>query len=64
MSNGAYVLTEHLPQERSVRERNTMYWDNENTIVEKVVALVINDENVALYYLREHSSFFGVYNTT
>ena len=25
-----------------------MYWDNENTIVEKVVALVINDENVAL----------------
>ncbi|TLP65765.1 peptide ABC transporter substrate-binding protein [Parasedimentitalea maritima] len=48
VSNGAYVLTEHLPQERSVRERNTMYWDNENTIVDKVVALVINDENVAL----------------
>ncbi|AZV79934.1 peptide ABC transporter substrate-binding protein [Parasedimentitalea marina] len=48
VSNGAYILTEHLPQERSVRERNTMYWDNENTIVDKVVALVINDENVAL----------------
>jgi len=48
VSNGAYVLTEHLPQERSVRERNTMYWDNENTIIDKVVALVINDENVAL----------------
>ncbi len=48
VSNGAYVLTEHLPQERSVRERNEMYWDNENTIIEKVVALVINDENVAL----------------
>lgn len=48
VSNGAYVLTEHLPQERSVRERNAMYWDNENTIVDKVVALVINDENVAL----------------
>ena len=48
VSNGAYVLTEHLPQERSVRERNTMYWDNANTVVEKVVALVINDENVAL----------------
>ncbi|MEO0990077.1 MAG: peptide ABC transporter substrate-binding protein [Pseudomonadota bacterium] len=48
VSNGAYVLTEHLPQERSVRERNPMYWDNENTIIEKVVALVINDENVAL----------------
>ncbi|EEX11468.1 periplasmic murein peptide-binding protein [Ruegeria lacuscaerulensis ITI-1157] len=48
VSNGAYVLTEHLPNERSVRERNPMYWDNENTIIDKVVALVINDENVAL----------------
>ncbi len=48
VSNGAYVLTEHLPNERSVRERNAMYWDNDNTIIEKVVALVINDENVAL----------------
>lgn len=48
VSNGAYVLTEHLPNERSVRERNPMYWDNYNTIIDKVVALVINDENVAL----------------
>lgn len=48
VSNGAYVLTEHLPNERSVRERNAMYWDNDSTIVDKVVALVINDENVAL----------------
>ncbi len=48
VSNGAYVLTEHLPNERSVRERNPMYWNNDNTIIEKVVALVINDENVAL----------------
>ena len=48
VSNGAYVLTEHLPNERSVRERNTMYWNNGATIIDKVVALVINDENVAL----------------
>lgn len=48
VSNGAYVLTEHLPQERSVRSRNEMYWDNDNTIIDQVVALVINDENVAL----------------
>ena len=27
VSNGAYVLTEHIPNERSVRERNPMYWD-------------------------------------
>lgn len=48
VSNGAYVLTEHVPNERSVRERNEMYWDNENTVIDKVTALVINDENVAL----------------
>ncbi|SFB13159.1 oligopeptide transport system substrate-binding protein [Poseidonocella pacifica] len=48
VSNGAYILTEHLPQERSVRERNEMYWDNENTIIDRTIALVINDENVAL----------------
>jgi oligopeptide transport system substrate-binding protein len=48
VSNGAYILTEHIPSERSVRERNPMYWDNEHTIIEKVVALVINDENQAL----------------
>jgi oligopeptide transport system substrate-binding protein len=48
VSNGAYVLTEHVPQERSVRARNEMYWDNDNTIIEEVTALVINDENVAL----------------
>ncbi|MEM1373626.1 MAG: peptide ABC transporter substrate-binding protein [Pseudomonadota bacterium] len=48
VSNGAYVLTEHNLAERSVRERNKMYWDNDNTIIEKVVSLVINDENVAL----------------
>ena len=48
VSNGAYMLTEHVPQEKLVRERNANYWDNENTIIEKVTSLVINDENVAL----------------
>ena len=48
VGNGAYVLTERIPSERSVRSRNTMYWDNANTIIEQVVALVINDENAAL----------------
>lgn len=48
VSNGAYVLTEHVPQEKLVRSRNEMYWDNENTIIETVTSLVINDENVAL----------------
>ena len=48
VSNGAYVLTEHVPNERSVREKNPMYWDADNVILEKTVALVINDENTAL----------------
>ena len=48
VSNGAYVLTEHIPNERSVRERNPMYWNNAATIIDKTVALVINDENTAL----------------
>ncbi|RYH02170.1 peptide ABC transporter substrate-binding protein [Salipiger sp. IMCC34102] len=48
VSNGAYVLTELVPGERTVRERNEMYWDNENTTIERVVKLVVPDENVAL----------------
>ncbi|PJE26851.1 oligopeptide transport system substrate-binding protein [Pseudooceanicola antarcticus] len=48
VSNGAYVLTEYKPGERIVRERNETYWDNENTILDKTVGLIINDENVAL----------------
>lgn len=48
VSNGAYVLTEFVPQEKLVRSRNPMYWDNENTILETVTKLVISDENVAL----------------
>lgn len=48
VSNGAYMLTEHVPQEKLVRERNAEYWDNDNTIIEKVTSLVINDENIAL----------------
>jgi len=48
VSNGAYILTEHIPNERSVRERNTMYWNNDATILDKVIGLVINDENTDL----------------
>lgn len=48
VSNGAYVLTEWVPGEKLVRERNAMYWNNDATIIEKTVALVINDENQAL----------------
>ena len=48
VGNGAYVLTAWTLKEKNVRERNTQYWDNANTILDKVTALVINDENQAL----------------
>lgn len=48
VGNGAYKLTEHVLKERSTRMRNEMYWNNENTVLDTVVALVIGDENQAL----------------
>ena len=48
VSNGAYVLSEHVPNEYHSRTRNPLYWDNANTIIEKVTGLVINDEHQAL----------------
>lgn len=48
VSNGAYVLSERVPQEKIVMTRNANYWDNENTTIETVTALIINDENAAL----------------
>ena len=48
VGNGAYVLTQMNPGESIVREKNDQYWDAENVILEKSVALIINDENVAL----------------
>lgn len=47
VGNGAYVLTEHVINERMVRERNPYYWDNEHTIIDKVIALSTSDTNQA-----------------
>ncbi|MCP4232305.1 MAG: peptide ABC transporter substrate-binding protein [Aestuariibacter sp.] len=44
VSNGAYVLTEHVVKERSTRERNTKYWNNSETVMDKVISLVIGDD--------------------
>ena len=48
VSNGAYVLADRVPQEKIVLSRNHEYWDDANTIIETVTALIINDENAAL----------------
>lgn len=47
VSNGAYKLQQHVINERLVRVRNPYYWNNKKTIIDKVVALVINDESQA-----------------
>ncbi|MCK8464268.1 peptide ABC transporter substrate-binding protein [Aliiroseovarius sp. S1339] len=48
VGNGAFVLTDYVPGVKVTRERNEMYWNNDKTVLEQVVALVINDENIAL----------------
>ena len=48
VSNGAYTLAEHVPNERSVRVRNPLYWNDAETVIEKTTALIINDEDAAL----------------
>lgn len=48
VGNGAYVLAENTPGERVVAKRNPMYWDNENSVLEEVQWLTINDENQGL----------------
>ncbi|HVG49631.1 MAG TPA: peptide ABC transporter substrate-binding protein [Rubellimicrobium sp.] len=48
VGNGAFVLTERVPQERLVAERNPNYWDNANNLMDQVTFLVINDETQAL----------------
>lgn len=45
--NGAYKLSEFRPGERAVLERNSNYWDDKNTVINKVVQLTITDENQA-----------------
>ena len=37
-----------MPNETLERERNPMYWNDAETIMEKVVIKIVNDENVAL----------------
>ena len=61
VSNGAYVLTEHVPNEYHSRERNPHYWNNEVTVIEKVIGRVVNDENQALTrYFADELDYTGI----
>lgn len=48
VGNGAYVLSERVPQERLTMVKNDQYWDAANTIINEVTFYVIMDEGQAL----------------
>lgn len=48
VSNGAYKLVTNAPGEQVALERNTNYWDDAKTVIDKVFVLTINDENQGL----------------
>ncbi|WP_116133401.1 peptide ABC transporter substrate-binding protein [Tropicimonas sp. IMCC34043] len=48
VSNGAYTLTAMVMNEYQTREKNPMYWDADNVIIEKTTGMIINDVNQAL----------------
>ncbi len=48
VGNGAYVLTDWVVNEKIVMERNPLYWDDANTIINKVSYLAIESGNAEL----------------
>lgn len=48
VSNGAYKLTEFVPNEYHKRVKSDTYWNADKTIIEEVTGIVINDSNTAL----------------
>lgn len=48
VGNGAYVLKELVLNEYFTLEKSPTYWDADNTIIEEVTGIVINDVNTAL----------------
>lgn len=45
--NGAYKLAEFRPGERAILERNSKYWDDKNTVIDRAVQLTITNEDQA-----------------
>lgn len=61
VSNGAYILAEHVPNEYHMRKRNSMYWNDDATVVEQVIGRIINDENQALTrYFADEVDYTGI----
>ena len=47
VSNGAYTLQDRVVNEKLVVVRNTNYWDNDKTILNKVTFIPVNQETAA-----------------
>jgi len=47
VGNGAYILKDRVVNEKLVVERNTHYWDNDKTVLQKVTFIPINQESSA-----------------
>ncbi|PKF49682.1 ABC transporter substrate-binding protein [Enterovibrio nigricans] len=48
ISNGAFKLTDWVVNEKIVLERNENYWDNKDTVIDKVTFLPIENQNAEM----------------
>ncbi len=58
VSNGAYYLTEWIPQSLMKLERNVHYWNNKNTIIDTVYYYPIEDQSTGLKRYRANELDF------
>ncbi len=58
ISNGAYYLTEWVPQSQMKLERNVHYWDNSNTTIDTVYYYPIEDQSTGLKRFRANELDF------
>lgn len=61
VSNGAFVLKEWTPNERLSAERNTHYWNNQQTVLNKVIYLEIVSETAAYNRYRTGELHYTTY---
>lgn len=59
--NGPYILTEYVPGDRIVLEKNPLYWKADEVMIDRIVAKMINEGTAAL---AEYESGGFDFNTT
>ncbi|MFM5139902.1 peptide ABC transporter substrate-binding protein [Aeromonas rivipollensis] len=61
VSNGAFALKAWTPNERLIAERNPHYWDNEHTVLNKVIYLEIVSDTAAYNRYRASELHYTTY---